>query len=788
MPVLAPSVAPDIAGTKAENSPPEKAPETSDKNPNAVKKPELARMYPGSGKLVNPSPAVKPSGPGTTSLNFEAADIRDIAKTILGEILKESYIVDPKVVGTISFRTSNPLPRDALLPTLETVLRMNGAVLVKENGMYKIMPSAASRGSVSPRMGSTLSGYGIQIVPLRYVGVVEMAKLLEPFAPDPAAVKIDELRNLLILSGTQNEIQHMLDTVEMFDVDWLSGMSIGLFTLQSTDIKAISTEVGKIFGDKTLNPLAGVVRIIPIERLNAFVIITPQAQYLEQAKLWLERLDKAGSTSGSRLYVYHVQNGKAEYLAELLNQAFASKNQAQTPRPTPAASVAPGMIGTDLKPSQSLSGFNTGATGTGTMVGSTTNIARPNTPTMPAVGTTLSISDESGGPASEVRVVADKENNALLILSNAAGYEKIETALKKLDVAPRQVLIEVVIAEVALTGDMSYGIDWSFTSGPRKSGQLTSDAKLAKVSPGFSYALTNVAGTAIQAVLNTIAHDSKVNVLSSPHIMVADNQTAKIQVGNSVPTQTSSTTSTLASTGTVTSTIQYLDTGVMLSVTPHINAGGLVNLDITQEVSDANTTNTSTLNSPTISRRSAKTIVSVQSGETMVMGGLISEKSSNGSSGLPLLSQIPILGGAFGQQSQTSGKTELIMLITPRVASNTNQGKDISDELRRKMGEAKELLECGTSNIFGYTSRGGLWCLEPNRYNGGIDKMKELDVNQQPAYKKERAADALAEAKRQEAIAQERLLEAMRRVEETQRMAPPPPAPPLVTVPAAQQP
>lgn len=737
-------------------------------------KPEMARISKGTGVLVNPPSAVptRTEG-GNISLNFEGADIRDIAKTVLAEILKESYIVDPKVSGTISFRTTNPLPRNALLPTLETILRMNGFVMIKENGIFKIMPSASARGSLSPRMGGSLAGYTIQVVPLQFVSAIEMIKLLEPFAADPTAIKADELRNLLILSGTQNEIQHMLDTISVFDADWLSGMSIGLFALQNADVKSVSSEINKILGDKTLNPLAGLVRIIPIERLNAFVIISPQAHYLDQAKLWIERLDTTGGTGGTRLHVYHVQNGKAEYLADLLNQTFASKNQAPATT-TRAPTVAPGLTSTQIG-SSSLFGSTSN---TNSALGSTTTGNTAQRATAPAVGATLSITDDSGS-ASEVRVVADRENNALLILSSAAGYEKIESALKKLDVAPRQVLIEVTIAEVTLTDDLSYGVEWAISSGSRKSFQLDTNkdvSGIAALVPGFSYALSNVAGDAIKAVFNTLATDGKVNVLSSPHIMVADNQTAKIQVGNSVPIQTSSTAAlATTTTGTVTSTIQYLDTGVMLSVTPHINAGGLVNLDINQEVSNAIENKVSGLDSPTITKRAAKTIVTVQSGETMVLGGLISENNNVGSSGIPFLSEIPILGAVFGSKTRNATKTELILLITPRVANNVTQGKDISDELRRKMGETKDLIDCGTSNILGYTTRGGPWCMQARRYDGAIDKMRLEDENGIPVYLKDEAkleqAEAqrvLDEANRKQEAAKQRLDAASKRVKETQ--------------------
>ena len=678
-------------------------------------KPDPVHIYKGTGVMVNPPKAEKERATGNTSLNFEGADVRDIAKTVLGEILKESYIVDPKVGGTITFRTVKPLPQEALLPTLETVLRMNGVVLIKENGIYKIMPLAGAKGSLSPRMGGAAGGFSVQVVPLKYVGSVEMAKILEGFAADPSAIKADALRNLLILSGTQNEIQHMLDTIDMFDVDWLSGMSIGLFTLQSADVKTVDAEFAKILGDKNTNPLAGAVRVIPLERLNAFVIISPQPYYLEQAKLWLERLDHAGGTGGPRLFVYHVQNGKAEHIAELLNQAFGGKGQ-NGARSTTSPTVAPTLQPTEIK---SSTGF-----------GNTGNVNRTAGANTAVSGSTLSISDETG--TSEVRVVADKETNSLLIMANQAGYEKIEAALKRLDESPRQVLIEVMIVEVTLTNEFKLGVEWTFTHGDRKSGKLdVGAAGIGALTPGFSLTLANVAGNGVQAALNMLAIDGKVNVLSSPHIMVADNQTAKIQVGDSIPITQSTLNGTLQYNAT-----SYLDTGVILSVTPRINAGGLVNLDIEQEFSVPGAM-TATATAPPISKRSAKTKMTAQSGETMVMGGLISERSSNDSSGLPFLSSIPVLGGLFGTTDRSTTKTELIVLITPHVANNVGQAKAISDEVRRKMSEAKNLADCGIANLVGYTGRGGLWCMQPGRFEGEIDRMKEVGADGKPLYTKQ---------------------------------------------------
>jgi general secretion pathway protein D len=466
------------------------------------------------------------------------------------------------------------------------------------------------------------------------------------------------------------------------------------------------------------------VRFIPIERLNGFIIITPQPHYLEQAKMWLERFDRVGGTGGGvRLFVYYVQNGKAENLAGLLTQTFGG-GQAQATRPTTTPSLAPGLAPSNImssSPPGSTTGNPFGST-LGSPLASTGGIATQAPGAMaPMAGATLSVSDDSGGPAGQVRVVADRENNALLILATSAGYDKIEATLKKLDTAPRQVLIEVTIAEVTLTDTLKYGLEWVFNNA-RGGGQLiNSTGAVPSVQvPGFSYARVASDGT-IQAVLNMLASTNNLNVLSSPHIMVADNQTAKIQVGDSVPI---AGPTTVVGVNAV-SSVQYLDTGVILSVTPHINAGGLVNLDITQEVSVPSATTSSSLNSPTVSKRSAQTKVTVQSGETTVLGGLISEQSTAGSSGLPFLSSIPILGGLFGTQNRTTIKTELVVLITPRVANNVGQAKMVSDEFRKKMKDVENLLDCGASNALGYTSRGGLWCLQPRSSDTKIDKPLE---------------------------------------------------------------
>jgi len=673
----------------------------------AARKQEKAKIFPGSGVFIQsvaPAPVAadsgaKPDPKDETMLNFDGADLREVVKAIVGDLMNASYTIDPKVQGQVNLHTSNPLRRKDLLPTLETLLRMNGAAILLEDGIYKIVPAAtAARGSVTPQLGGdTLalpngSGYGVQITPLKFIAAKEMLKLLEPFASEAGAVRIDEARNLIILSGTERELRHLQSTITMFDVDWLAGMSIGLFSLQSVEVKTAVADLDKIFGAKALSPLAGVVKLVPIERLNAILVITQQAKYLEQAKTWIERLDHSGGVGGGmRLFVYPVQNGMAEKMAILLNGVFN-----RTPVPTGGkggASLAPGMAMGSLQSTstQTTSSTFTSSFGVAPAPGQPQG-AGGNLPLGEESADQQGMAGDSVAVRGEVRILADKDNNALLILCSAANYEKLEAAIRKLDIQPRQVLIDVTIAEVTLAGDLKYGLEWAFTNGSG-SGKLDMGAAgLAALTPGFSYLWSNssVPG-GVSATLNMLANDSRVKVISSPHIMVTDNQQAKIQVGDRVPI-TSQSQSVLGSATGLIASIQYIDTGVLLTVTPRINSGGQVTMDIDQEVSQASITTTSSINSPTISKRALKTTVVVKSGETMVLGGLITDNKTEATSGLPFLSRIPVLGGLFGVQNQQSNRTELILMITPKTISNPQQAQEITNELRSKMAGLGDVL------------------------------------------------------------------------------------------------
>ena len=659
----------------------------------------LVRGQPPGGGLPLAPPQAQVTGSGIV-LNFEGADLREVVRNILGDILNESYTIDPAVGGQVTIRTSTGIPREALVATLETLLRMNGATMVKDGGLYKVIPQAAAvRGNVTPQLGNLQralpSGFSVQIVPLRYVGVRDMLRILEPFARDATAIRADDTRNLLILAGTELELRHLLDAVEMFDIDWMSGMSVGVFTLQNSDVKSMMQELDKVIGDRNTSPLTGILRVIPIERMNAVIVISPNPVYIEEAKKWIERLDSAGG-EGVRFYVYNLQNTRAEHVAPLLQQAFTGRVTQQPS--TPAPTVAPGTpAGTIVNPPTF-------------QITPTTPAPTPPTPPAAAVIARTTAGGEGTGIARNVQVVGDKDQNTILVIATPSEYSLVEQALRKLDVPSRQVMIEVTIAEVTLSDSLNFGVEWVF-KGAAPSGRgsggffaptgstpfnpavpipttATGAAAAAglAIANGFNYIINNANFPGgVQAVLNLLDTYGNTRVISNPHLAALDNQKATIKSGDRIPINQQTFVGTTAGTSNaVTTTSQYIDTGVLLQVTPHINAGGLVTLEVQAEVSTPGTPAVAG-DAPPISTRSVQSMVAVPSGRTMIMGGLIISNKGNTTNGLPLLDRIPILGGLFGKQNIQDNRTELILFITPRVVANELDYESVINDLRRRM-------------------------------------------------------------------------------------------------------
>ena len=702
-------------------------------------------ILPGTGNFIDTkkaaakSASVTRTAAGEVTLNFEEADIRDLIKIVF-DTLKENYTIDPQVQGQVTVQTGQPLTREQLLPTLETLLRANNAVLVRDAGVYRIIPAAgaAQKGNLPPRLGQRGAGYGVRIVPLRYVSATEMQTIITPFLPEGGVLRADPIRNLLILAGTPEELANAQNTIDTFDVNWLKGMSIGMFRLQNVDSQTVATELNQFLGEGSGTPLAGMLKFVPLSKLNALLVITPQLEYLREAAIWIQRLDGMG---GERLYVYHVQNSRADYMAELLNGLFNLSGSGSGSR---GGELAPGLKSTQLSSgsgsslgsnsSSSLGGSNSGTSasllsnssssglGSSKSSGTSSTLGGSSTPSLGSrsggrsggsAGNTGGGSSAigSGGPSAgmeEVRIVADIENNALLIWATNQNYERIVSTLQKLDVAPRQVLIEATIAEVTLTGELQYGLQWFFSNnvGSRHDGSgslgidgnnLTINNVLgSRESDGaFSYVITGSGSGAVRALLNTLASDSKIKVLSSPHVMVVDNQQAVIRVGTQQPIPQGTTT---VNDVTTSGGVEYKDTGVLLEVLPRVNSSGMVSMEVKQEVVDlGNLVATTSVGSQTSQareflERSITSKVVVKSGQTLVLGGLISENRSEGQSGLPVLYKVPVLGALFGNTDESTRRTELIVLITPRVVRNDEEAYQVTEEIKRKMQEVMPII------------------------------------------------------------------------------------------------
>lgn len=511
-----------------------------------------ATIYKGDDRQVRlplARPAIRLDGEAV-QMNFEGAPLEDVVHAILGETLKLDYVIEHPIKGKITLRTRSPIPRNQLLQVLESLLQANGVLMVRDpNDRYFVSSSKALKTMV-PQFESHNSkgaGYSTTVIPLQNIGAAEMADILKPVAGDGAFLRIDVARNMLIMAGTRVQMSGWMDIIASFDIDTLKGMSIGVFPIQYADPAEIESALAQIISStgETLKNPAKLVKLIPLERLGSLLVVTPRAELLEKVKTWIERLDVLPDSGAEpQLYVYPVQNGTASHISELLGQLFGNGGSSSKSR----SGVAPGLNRQSVTDSAKK--------------GDNKNRNNSNNSANRSGSSSVSI-------AGDVKVVADEDNNALLIYATSKEYRKIEKALKKLDVSPAQIMIEASIIEVTLNDTLSYGLEWSFKGGlgggDVGNGAFSGTKNAPSVQrPGFSYSLVNATGN-IQAVLNALSTDSLLNVISTPSIMALDNNKASIKVGTETPVQTGSSTT---SNGIVTNNIEFKDTGVDLEVTP----------------------------------------------------------------------------------------------------------------------------------------------------------------------------------------------------------------------------
>lgn len=679
-----------------------------------------------SSAKVSVQPAVgNGNGKDAITLSVAGATVAEVAKTVLGDMMGVNYTVSDKIKATISLHTSQPVDKSELLAIFETVLRAEGVTIVVNNGLYRVVPAAEASNSLLP-MRRTPSAIGLTstIVPLRYVAAAEMERILRSAAPQANILRVDGARNLMMLSGTASEQQSLRELIAMFDVDWMRGMSFAILPVETSDPEAIAQELDTIFANNQDSPSKGLVRFVPNRRMKSVLVITSRPEYLRKAEAWLKRIDLASKATEKQVYIYRAQHRPAGELAPILQKVYqaqsstsgslnslsksTSPGQGLIDIPAPGTGGSQGAGGTSAGPQPfGSAGFgSSGSTGASAPRpgGSSSAVAvKPPEPGASDTGiVTGSVEGNkpstSGGLASDDRysgiaVVADESRNSLVITASPTEYRRVKELLARIDIRGAQILLEATIAEVTLSDQLKFGVRWFLNKGgqnPTFNSPLGSGASALPALPvplptaatGFQYIMNM---TNLQVVLNALSAVTDVNVVSSPSIMVQENKKAQLQIGDQVPIITQEQQGVQVPGASLVNTVTMRDTGVILGITPWLAEDGRVVLDIEQEVSDAVTTTTSKIDSPTIQQRRVKTTVTVNSGQTILLAGFMQDRATRNRDQVPLLGNVPLIGNAFKSKSDELRRTELLISITPQVIRDARVLEDITAEYRDRL-------------------------------------------------------------------------------------------------------
>lgn len=673
--------------------------------PGSDVQPERSRDRDPEMRTASLQPAAFMKGDGV-EMNFEGADVQTVAKTLLGDILQLNFVVDPRVQGNVTLASAGPISRKDVLPAFESVLKMQNAAIVRSGDLVKVVPMAEASSGGAISVGTGEPGFGVSLVPLRYTSASTVAKTAESFMTRPGAIRVVQSRNLLLVQGTTAERQSALDVVATFDVEWLQNQSVGVYPLKSTSPETMIGELERVFETSEGGLGQGVIRFQPISRMNAVMVVTKNPKLLAQTTQWVRRLDRS-DTTGTTLRTFKLKNGKATEVAKILNDIFGQKSgsgDSATKQLAPGVESAQARIDSLDRGSSSGSGANanglTNASNTSDNRGAGTIAAAFETFAGRKNGGEV---DASGGSSGSIprgtfqnlRISADAGNNAIVVYSNQEDYRVVERALRDIDRPLMQVAIDATVAEVTLTDDLQFGVQAFLTSKDVGLGKdngavsllsagqdVAQGALLQKVAPGLNLLL----GSASQprVILNALSNITDVKVLSSPSIVALDNQPALLQVGDEVPITTSSAAVLTNAATPIVNTISMRNTGVILKVLPHVHANGSVQLEVDQEISNIVNADKNTL-TPTIAQRRVHSTVSVTSGQTVLLAGLISERSQETKSGIPGLREIKFLGDVFGNTSKTKTRSEIIIFIKTQLIRNSVDASAVTEEFRDRL-------------------------------------------------------------------------------------------------------
>jgi len=649
-------------------------------------------------------------------LNFENAPVASVAKVILGDVLGVGYTIDPRVQGTVTMASVRPVAKADALYVLENALRLSGVALLRDRGnQYRLLPSSEAGPGALDRTANAEPGQGISVVPLRYVSAQTVFKLLDAFGVKATTLRPDTGRNTLIITGGGADRKAAIDTILSFDADWMRGQSVGIFPVRNSSPEPVISEIEKIMDSGEGGLTQGVVKFQPIGRLNSILVVSQKPEYLKRAGVWIARLDKS-DTDGVNLKAYPLRYGNSKQIVSLLNDMLTGRGTSgsldnASSQISPGGGISVSSSGgavaalSGLPPntgaSGNYSGMNPGSAGGAGLGARGAPVAGAPDPT--GAGGLLGAGAKPASNAAilpNVRITADITNNAVLVYADQESQRIVEQTIRQIDRPLRQIAIEATIAEVTLNDQLNYGVQFflkkenngNIVNSVGTAVDAVGQAVIQRALPGFNFLIGSNQNPNV--ILDALHNVTNVKVLSNPSLVVLDNQVATLQVGDQVPFSTGTAT-VLTANNTVVSTIDYKNTGIILRVLPRANANGNVVLDIEQEISNvaAGGAAAATL-TPTISQRRVKSSISVASGQTVLLAGLISETENKQRQGIPLLDSIPGVGDAFSHQNTTRARTELILFIRPTVVKDAVDAHVIAEEMRTKMNS--QLV--GTSN------------------------------------------------------------------------------------------
>lgn len=571
------------------------------------------------------------------AFNFDNAEIKDILHVLLGEILNVNYILDNRVAGKINLHATGQVYKEELLSMLNTLLNVYNFALLKEGEIYRVLPKPEARQeSTIVTIGNKIPPWSkdivTQIVPLKYESARNLQTTLRPLMTNIGNIVTHGDSQFIILIDNASHMEKLLTLIATLDIPFFAGKSVKFYEFKYADARNAAKDLSSFaqsLGGKI--GAEGGFNFIPFTDTNKMLVITRIPELLPKIDLWIKNIDVPPTAADEELkiYVYKMQHQKAETLVPVLTQIYTEKMAA-----------IPKVPGKEQ--------------------------------------------------AEAMKIVADPKTNALVVKALPIDYRNIKSIIEAIDATPQQVFIEVLIVEVSLDDSLNYGAEWQWDMKNLKLGGLPLGKDETGIPTGFRspYIFSNRGN--IEILMNILASNSNVKILSAPHILVRDEQPANIQIGSQVPILSSSGQQT--GTTVTFEQVQYRDTGIILTVTPHIAENDFVTLDIKQEVSNAEETTTAKIDSPTFSTRRAETSLVIKSGHSISLGGIIEHKDEKSVSKIPLLGDIPYLGNLFKSTAIKNKKTELIMLITPYIANNAEEADVLTNTFQKKLKEIGPLL------------------------------------------------------------------------------------------------